>query len=104
MGPLFLPPGTSGGNQDGRADDGQAAQSQVAGQLGNLAVREEETLAGHVPGEPADCHENEGDHDLHAFQNWWILLAVDVRVAHHCTAVTTRSRQTAHICTAATAT
>src|ERR1035437_2663560 len=92
MWPLLFPPGTCGGNQDGRADDGQAAQSQVAAQLGNLAVREEETLAGYVPGKPADCHENEGDGDLHAFQNRWILLAVNVRVAHHCTAVTTRSR------------
>src|SRR5208283_3930526 len=44
MGPRLLPPGARGGNQYGGAGDGQAAESEVAGHLGNLAVRQVVTL------------------------------------------------------------
>src|SRR5271167_3319911 len=83
MGPLLLPPGACGGNQYGGAGDGQAAESQVAGHLGNLAVLQVVTLVGYVPGEPAHRYQNEGDYDLHALQDWRVLLPIGVRFAHH---------------------
>ena len=66
-----------------RTGDGQSADSQVAGQFGNLAVREVEAIAGHIPGKPAHRHQDQGHHDLHALQEWRILLPMGVRVAHH---------------------
>src|SRR5271166_327396 len=83
MGPMLLPAGARGGNQYGGAGDGQAAESQVACHLGYLAVRPVVTLTGYVPGEPAPRHQNEGNCDLHALQDWRVLLPVGVRFAHH---------------------